>query len=135
MHVFRSFYHLLCPDKILTPTIDHPIVSNEKLHLLFDPTHNLKNIYNNWLSKKTFHFPSSRCADLPEYAHFQHIIDLFQLEETKKLKIAHSLTKTALMPNNIQKTSPRHALSKLMTIIRVVIVAVLQYLMPISCIL
>jgi len=45
-------------------------------------------------------------------ANFAHIKRLYALEEDKTLKVAHALKKCFLIPSNIVKTSPQHALSK-----------------------
>ena len=43
---------------------------------------------------------------------FNDINRLFEMEETKVLKVANMLKKTALNPSNIQKVSPQYALCK-----------------------
>ena len=98
-------------------SVIHPTVPGEKLFMWLDPTHNLKNLFNNWCNKIVFHLPaiSAKSTDnikLPQYAKFSHCVSLHALEETKALRVAFSLNNTSLKPNNIQKTSPKHALSK-----------------------
>ena len=97
----------------LKSSIDHPFIEGERLFLLFDPTHNLKNLYNNWLIKSTFSFPNVQ-GDLlrAKHAHFSNIKQLYAKEESMVLKVGHRLKKAALNPNNIQKTSPQLALCK-----------------------
>ena len=100
-------------DGELKPSIDHPCIKGERLFLLFDPTHNIKNVYNNWLTKSTFTFPNAHCDLLrAKHAHFSNIKQLYAKEENFVLKIGHRLKKAALDPNNIQKTSPQLALCK-----------------------
>ena len=96
----------------MKPWVEHPVVRGQKLYLFFDPTHNLKNAYNNWINKEVFHYPKGFDDILDENscADFRHIKSLFFKEETFPLKIAHMLTKTALNPSSIARTSPRHAL-------------------------
>lgn len=96
----------------LKSSIDHPTLANTKLYLLFDPTHNTKNIFNNWVSKKLFILPPGHISDNEVVADFNHIQQLFTLEETKPLKIAHKLNVTSTGPSRIQKQSIKHALSK-----------------------
>ena len=115
--VNRSFYTRLC-DGNLRPKIRHPCNPEENLWLLFDYVHNMKNIYNNWLSRRRFTFPTisfnvhERMEPIPHIqADFSHIEQLFAKEESKPLKIAHKITKTSLAPSNIQKTCTKHALS------------------------
>lgn len=103
----------LC-DGNLKPYIAHPTREGEKLFLVFDFTHNLKNVFNNWVNKSIMHLPS----DFPDMigdkckAHFDHVKELYAVEEAKPLKIAFALKKNSLNPNNIARTSPQHALSK-----------------------
>ena len=92
--------------------IDHPILTNSKLFLMFDSTHNLKNIFNNWVSKKLFQFPAGHIGENEILADFNHVQQLFALEETKPLKVAHRLNATAISPDNIEKQSLKHALGK-----------------------
>lgn len=98
----------------IQPYISHPTRDGEKLFLLFDFTHNLKNIFNNWLKKSIMHLPSGFPDMVSENckACFHHIKELYAIEEAKPLKIAFALKKNSLNPNNIARTSPQHALSK-----------------------
>ena len=49
-------------------------------------------------------------------AQFSHIKRLYATEEHKPLKVAYSLKKASLNPSNIARTSPHHALSKIIVI-------------------
>ena len=111
--LFRSFFVKLCGGEI-KPFIDHPTRHGQKLFLLFDFTHNLKNIFNNWINKSIMHLPSGFPDMVGEKyaAYFKRVEQLYSLEETKSLKVAFSLKKNSLNPNNIARTSPQHALSK-----------------------
>ena len=51
--------------------------------------------------------------EFPTHANFNHVVALQALEDTKRVRVAHSLSRSSLIPSNIQKTSPRYALSKL----------------------
>ena len=112
----RKLYMDLCGGEELKTSISHPVRHGEQLYLLFDFTHNLKNIFNNFLTRKRVHFPK---IDAAEHilgnqctARFEHIKRLYALEEHKPLKIAYTLKKASLNPSNIARTSPLHALSK-----------------------
>ena len=97
----------------LKPSIDHPTKPNEKLFLLFDFTHNFKNIYNNFLNKHSLSIPTSGFETTLGNSckgHFSHIKKLYAMEEHKTLKIAHALKKVSLNPSNVARTSPQHAL-------------------------
>jgi len=99
----------------LAHSIPHPTKKEERLFLLFDFTHNLKNIFNNFINKPYFRLPSTgyeeilgeRCT-----ASFAHIKHLYAIEEAKPLKIAFALKRAALNPSSIARTSPQHAISK-----------------------
>ena len=109
---FRKFFELLGNGQLRT-WIDHPFIPGEKLFMWFDPTHNLKNLFNIWSSRKRFSLPTCGTEE-PNHAaaDFGHVVALQELEATKTVKVAHSLTSNSLYPSNIQKTSPRFALSK-----------------------
>ena len=98
----------------LVPSIPHPTNHGKRLYMLFDPTHNLKNVFNNWTNKTLFRYPT----DFEDVLHaggvadFRHIKALFFKEEAKPLKIAYLLNKNSLTPNSIARTSPKHALGK-----------------------
>jgi len=99
----------------LAPSVDHPTRPGEPLFLLFDFTHNLKNIFNNFVNKQRFNLPTSGFEDILGSActaMFSHINKLYALEEYKTLKIAFRLKKASLNPSNIARTSPQHALSE-----------------------
>ena len=118
-YVFFSFFCRkllidLCDDT-LKPYINHPTRPDESLFLMFDFTHNFKNIFNNFISKGRMAIPTSGFEDvLGEscQAHFNHIKHLYALEEHKSLKIAHALKKVSFNPSNVARTSPQHASSK-----------------------
>ena len=106
----------LCGGNELSSSVVHPTKPNERLFLLFDFTHNMKNIFNNFINRKVMHIPEisddynifgGKCI-----AQFAHIKWLYALEEHKPLKVAHALKKVSLNPSNIARTSPQHALSK-----------------------
>ena len=99
----------------LCHSIPHPKRKDENLYLLFDFTHCLKNIFNNFLNKNRMHLPcTGHESVLGDFcvAEFSHIKRLYALEEHKTLKIAHKLKKNSLNPSSIARTSPLHALSK-----------------------
>ena len=109
---FRSVYKRFCGGT-LKSFISHPFLENERLFFIIDPTHNIKNIYNNWQRKGTLHVPSGYDSILPEMkAEFKHIVQLYQREELSVLKVANRLRKDALNPSNLHRTSPVLALCK-----------------------
>ena len=98
----------------LCHSILHPNQKNEKLYLLLDFTHCLKNIFNNFLNTNHMHLPSNHESVLGDHCEdeFSHIKRLYTLEEHKTLKMAHKLKKSSSNPSSIAKISPLHALSK-----------------------
>ena len=104
----------LCGGK-LSHSIEHPTRTGERLFLLFNFTHNFKNIFNNFVNKGRMHLTTTGYEDkLGETctALFAHIKRFYAIEEDKVLKIACALKKASLNPSSIARTSPQHALSK-----------------------
>jgi len=101
----------------LANSIEHPTRAGERLFLLFDFTHNIKNIYNNFVNKHRFNVPTTGFEEVLGKTcnpMFSHIKQLYALEEGKTLKIAHALKKVSLNPSSIARTCPLHALGKQM---------------------
>jgi hypothetical protein len=101
----RKFYiDHLCGGSLQTSVTDAQ--TNQPLFLIFDPVHDLKNLYNNFQSRKTFHCPPFE-ANLPNGCHadFNHIVQLFNHEASFALKKAHKLSPSVLNPSSIEKTS------------------------------
>ena len=94
----------LCEGELKTHIIDP--VTRQPIFLIFDPVYDLKNVYNNFQSRKLFKCPAVT-SNLPTgcIAQFQHIIDLDNMEFVMSLKKAHRLTPAALQPKDIEKTS------------------------------
>ena len=110
----RKLYLDLCQGS-LRHCIRHPTQKDKYLYLLFDFTHCLKNIFNNFLNKNRMHLPSTGYEAISGdfcVAEFSHIKRLYALEKHKTLKIAHKLKKNSLNPRSIARTSPLHAFSK-----------------------
>ena len=99
----------------LKPFIQHPFRPEEYLFLMFDFTHNFKNIYNGFLSRNHMRVPTRNFTYILGEscnAQFDHIKQLYLREEDKSLKVAHALKKVSLNPSNVARTSPQHALCK-----------------------
>lgn len=112
---FRTLFKQLSGGDCIKPCIDHPYIENEKMFLFFDFTHNLKNIFNNWLKKSKMNPVTAGFEDLLGeecVAHYSHVKQLYKLEEDRAVKVAFSLNANSLNPINISRTSPKHALSK-----------------------
>ena len=106
----KFFIDCLCNGTLTTSVVDS--VTQQPIFLVFDPVHTIKNIYNNFQSRKIFACPQME-HNLPTgcSANFQHIAELFSLESTMALKKAHRLTSATLHPKSIKKTSVKLAVS------------------------
>lgn len=106
----KFFVDHLC-DGMLRSSFQDPVTS-QPVFLIFDPVHDLKNVYNNFQSRKTFTCPPMT-SELPSgcTAKFKDIVDLYNLESTSSLKKAHRLTPSTLDPKSIEKTSVKLAIS------------------------
>ena len=85
--VNRSSFKQLSDSESIKPYINHLCVKNEKLFLFFDFTHNLKNIFNNWLKRGKMNPPTN---GLEHYlgdlciALYSHVKQLYALEEESR---------------------------------------------------
>ena len=115
-NIIYFFVDLCCGGKKILLSIVYPEFSDKRLYLLFDPTHNLKNAFNNWTQEQMSRFLSEYSEFLRNggVADFRHSKDLFFNEETMPMKIAYSVNIMSLNPNSIARTSPQHALGGLM---------------------
>jgi len=104
----KFFIDFLCGGNLQTQITD--TVTGQPIYLIFDPVHDLKNVYNNFQSRKLFECPIMN-RNLPNgcVANFHHIVELYNMESTMALKKAHRLSPAALQPKNIEKTSVRLA--------------------------
>ena len=104
----RFFLYNLCAGE-WKPYIQNPFTGN-KVYLVFDPTHNIKNLYNNLLSRKIFECPSYEMIFEKETKLcYDDVRSVYEMETTKPLKLAHKLDLTVLQPHNLQKTSVKLA--------------------------
>jgi len=106
----KFFIDFLCGGTLKTHITDS--VTGQPIYLIFDPVHDIKNVYNNFQKRKKFECPEME-RNLPAgcTADFQHIVDLFNMEANMSLKKAHRLTPAALEPKSIEKTSVKLATS------------------------
>jgi len=109
----RKFYK-----DFLCAGIWKPFITNQftggKIFLIFDPTHIVKNVYNNWLTRKTFKLPSVvSLVPEPLTANFSDVVAVYDEECHKPLRIAHKLSETVLNPKTIEKVNVKLALSVL----------------------
>ena len=74
----------------------------KKIFLLFDSTHLLKCIYNNFRNKGTFVCPDGGKNIYPD---FDYIKEVLEIELGQPVKIAHKLTDKVLNPMALEKTN------------------------------
>lgn len=105
----RKFYKLyLCNNEWKTNITNK--WNGKNLYLLFDTTHNVKNLYNNFQSRKVM-----SCPAFPPYlseattAKFSDIENVYNHELHKPLKMAFKLNDSVIRPQNIEKTSVKLA--------------------------
>ena len=106
--VNRKLFKILSNGAI-NSKINNPI-TKKPLFLMFDTTHNMKNIYNNFLNRQIFHFFKDGDVE-PTVVNFSDIVSLYNYEQNRSLKLAHKLNKTVLNPASIQKVSVKLASS------------------------
>ena len=100
----RTFFKTeLCQGEFKT-FVANPYNNNERIYLLIDAVHTMKNVYNNFLSKKMFECPPF-CGQSIGKPKFEHIHKIYEMERGKPLKIAHKLSYKVLFPTAIQKTN------------------------------
>ena len=87
-------------------SVNHPVKNEEfeELFMLYDPTHLLKNIRNNWVTEKT------RCLKFvcPEtgknvVAKWSDLATIYKEEQSFILKQTHKITYASLYPTNFEK--------------------------------
>lgn len=89
-------------------SITNPYNNSLPIFLLFDPTHNIKNFYNNFQKRREFQYCGDQCNLT---AKFSDIEELYYEEKNRPLKLAPQLSKRHLYPSNLDKLSAKPALS------------------------
>ena len=111
--VNRKFYKNLCNGTSINESITNDF-SGGKIFLIFDSTHVIKNIYNNFQSKRIFQLPRLEPLVANNItARFSDIEEVYNNENHKPLKIAHKLTETVMKPKTIEKVNVKLAMSLL----------------------
>ena len=80
------------------------------MFFLIDPTHTIKNIYNNFQRNEKMIVPENPLSN-KLYPNFSHIRQLYQIESASHIRMAHKLNKIVLDPTNIQRSSAKLALA------------------------
>ena len=109
----RKFYkHFLCNGKWRS-SIKNKFTGGE-IFLVFDPTHIIKNVYNNFLTRRVFKLPAT-LSFMPKTvtACFSDVEAVYNIECHKPLRIAYKLSETVLNPKSIEKVNVKLALSLL----------------------
>ena len=106
----KFFVDFLCGGKLQT-CVTEPL-TGQPVFLIFDPVHDLKNVYNNFQSRKIFNCPPMiSMLDNECSANFNHIVELYNFELTMSLRKAHKIGLSTLDPKSIEKTSTKLAVS------------------------
>ena len=109
----RKFYKDFFCEGSWKASIPNPFTGGE-IFLIFDPTHIIKNIYNNCLKRKIFKLPVfPPLVDQLRTAKFSDVVAIYDEECHKCLRIAHKLSETVLNPKTIENVNVRLALSVL----------------------
>ena len=109
----RKFYKDFLCDSAWKEAITNNFTGG-KIFLIFDRTHVIKNIYNNFLAKRVFKLPNMHCfVPAPLTPSFADVETVYNNECKKPLQIAHKLSETVLKPNSIEKVNVNLALSLL----------------------
>lgn len=111
-HHFREIFSDLCGGE-LRHSIEHPIRTDEELFLLFDFTHSLISIYDDFKNKEHMNPPTvghEHILGRSSGAEFSHIVRLYELEEDNPLKNTFQLKNESLSPTAI--TTLKHALGE-----------------------
>lgn len=96
--LLRSQFPMDC-----TYAIVHPVDTERKLHLLFDPVHLLKCLRNNWETEKTRRIMFSLPGEMNiRIAYWSDLIDVFEKEKDSPIRRT-TLTYQALHPSAIDK--------------------------------
>lgn len=90
--------------------IKHPFNEGDFLFLMFDVTHGLKNVFNNFHVRQVFKYPDTN--GVIKKASFNDLNEIYKLESSRPLRAAHKLTAESLNPSSASKVSPKHALGK-----------------------
>ena len=109
----RKFFKDYLCDGVWKESI-HNQYTGGKIFLIFDPTHVVKNIYNNFLTRRVLELPDFPPLVLEKKkALFTDVEAVCNIECSKPLKIAHELSETVLHPKSVEKVNVKLALSML----------------------
>ena len=110
--VNRTFIKNYLMVNIKETFIPHPFHVGKSVYVIIDPTHTIKNVYNNFQRRRLFKMPAFPGEhENPFNASFDHIEQLYNLELCKPLRMAHKLRYACLYPTNIQRCNVSLCLS------------------------
>lgn len=107
-HPINRAYFKFLGEGELKSRVRHPCDDSRSIFVLIDPTHNLKNLYNNFQKRKVFEIEETDFFP-PIYANFNHVKELHDMESSYGLRMAHKLNHRMLSPTSIQRTSVKLA--------------------------
>lgn len=94
---------LICEERRSTITTEKPyfFINNRKIYYINDALHLIKSLRSNLMSSD-FHYQGS-------VAKFEHIMQFYDIEKHKSLKLAPKLTESHINPTNFEKTKVHYA--------------------------
>ena len=101
----KAFLQLF--DNNWQPSISNPF-NNEPIFVLFDSTHNLKNVYNNLVNRTFFEYQTETGSS---FCRMERLKKLVELENDRALKLAPHLKNRHLQPSNLDRLSTKPALA------------------------
>lgn len=107
--VNRSFFKSVLCGGELCSRVEYPPGSNRKLHILIDPVHTIKNIFNNFQKSEKFVFPGEDGEWLE--ARFSVLRKIYDMECSLPLRMAYKINPNVLSPTNVQRSSFKLAAS------------------------
>lgn len=91
----------------LSASAPNPHDPSTTIFILLDPTHTMKNIFNNFQKKGKLSIPDTCGSNTTYEANFSHVRQLFEMESHFSLRMAHKLNSACFNPSAIQRTSAK----------------------------
>ena len=85
--------------------IPNPSAPEKRNYPMCDTVHLLKNLYGNLMNYGTFVCPTFDGTNSEIEASFDHVVQVYNLELSMPIKLAHKLTDKVLDPSTLEKTN------------------------------
>lgn len=100
---------------VLKPSIDHPFDEGKKLFFLFDTSHLIKSIRNNWLNQlstnQTFFYPDPNDVTKVNVASLLHLKKIYDSEKYFYVKPVPKLNRKVIFPSPTERQNVTHPLN------------------------